>query len=645
MPRIATVTIAFILSAVPHAVHAAPTVEDFARLPTFSDLLVSPGGRYLAARVNNKNVYAFTIFDISGPKFVRVHATAEDDEYSIRWFRWVSPKHLVASLTFSAERGRNVQTTETRLFAIDAETQAFTPIFRQSRSEIPVQIQDNVVSYLPQDPERILLQYSQNDPSQPDVYAATVTRTGRHKRVVRGRPGIYAWMADRHGEVRLGRGVNRNGIRQLIIKKANDKDWLDFSHRVNAANSSFVPMAFAQELNQMYVASNHEGDPNGLYLFDITTDEFLEEIFQHPSVDIANINVDGETGELLSINFVEDDVATVRLSRHPMSDDVDALLEQLPGKSASLASITEDNNYAIVMVQGGGDAGTYFLLDRKTPSIRRLPAQYPGLSSEFMGKTISTSYEARDGLTIPAFVTLPAGTERLDSVSELPFVILPHGGPAARDFLRFDYWVQFLVAQGYGVLQMNFRGSAGYGQSFEDAGDREWGQAMQDDITDGVNWLVDNGHADRERVAIMGGSYGGYAALMGAVKTPDLYQCAVSFAGVSDLPDLIRTQRKYVGGRHATRFIGDLWQDRKMLAENSPARRAADIMVPILLFHGDDDVSVNIDQSTKMARALRKNDKQFDYVRFENGDHHLSLYDHRLEFLTKSGEFLKGCLN
>ena len=168
---------------------------------------------------------------------------------------------------------------------------------------------------------------------------------------------------------------------------------------------------------------------------------------------------------------------------------------------------------------------------------------------------------------------------------------------------------------------------------------------MQDDISDGVNWLVENGYADPERVAIMGGSYGGYAALMGAAKTPDLYQCAISFAGVADLPDLIRTQRKYIGGRYATRFIGDLWKDRRMLAENSPARRAGDITIPVLLFHGDKDVVVDIDQSTKMANALRKNDKQYEYIRFENGNHHLSLHVNRLAFLTKSGEFLAECLN
>lgn len=645
MRRVIIIAITVFLAAISSNSPAAPTVEDFARLPTFADLEIAPGGKYLAARVNSNNRYAISVFDISGSQFTQVQGITENDELSIRWFQWVTPSHLLVSMTFTAERGRNVQTTETRLFVINAETRESTAPFRHRRGEVPVQIQDDIVSFLPHDPDHILIQYSREDPTRPDVYQVEITKTAKHIRLQKGRLGVFDWMTDQRGEVRLGRGVRGERTSFLTIKLAGDDDWLDFSHRVSNESSNFSPLAFANDPNKMYVASNHEGDPNGLYIFDIETDSFQDLIFKHPSVDIASINVDETTGELFSINFVEDDVGTVYLAHRPIDDDISKVVRQYPRMDVSVSSVTDDGNYAVLRLQAAGDPGAYYLLDRVTPQIRQLPPQYPGLDSDSMGNAISTTYNARDGLTIPAFVTLPPGTNGLDAASQMPFVILPHGGPAARDFLRFDYWVQFLVSRGYGVLQMNFRGSAGYGQSFKDAGDREWGQAMQDDISDGVNWLVENGYADPERVAIMGGSYGGYAALMGAAKTPDLYRCAISFAGVADLPDLIRTQRKYIGGRYATRFIGDLWKDRRMLAENSPARRAGDITIPVLLFHGDKDVVVDIDQSTKMANALRKNDKQYEYIRFENGNHHLSLHLNRLAFLTKSGEFLAECLN
>ena len=168
---------------------------------------------------------------------------------------------------------------------------------------------------------------------------------------------------------------------------------------------------------------------------------------------------------------------------------------------------------------------------------------------------------------------------------------------------------------------------------------------IEDDIMDGVNWLIKNEYTNPDRIAIMGGSYGGYAALMGAVKTPDLYKCSVSFAGVTDLPDLLVRERKFIGGIYATRFIGNLWKDRRMLAENSPARRAKDITIPVLLFHGDEDITVDMEQSVKMAKALKKHRKEYEFIRLKNGDHHLSLYLNRLKFLTTTGKFLADCLD
>ena len=167
---------------------------------------------------------------------------------------------------------------------------------------------------------------------------------------------------------------------------------------------------------------------------------------------------------------------------------------------------------------------------------------------------------------------------------------------------------------------------------------------MQDDITDGTKWLVENSYADSDRIAIVGGSYGGYAALMGVVKTPDLYQCAVSFAGVSDLPRLLQHRQNFVNAKYATRFIGDLWKDRRMLAENSPARRAEEIRVPVLLIHGNQDTRVDIDQSERMAKALRKHNKEHLFVELEDGDHHLSLFQNRLRYLMETEKFLSDCL-
>lgn len=625
---------------------AMPPAEAFARLPTFSDLEISPDGHFLATRMNRDGRYFLIILDISDgqPKFV--HSLAEDDELSVAWFEWVSKEHLVASLSFTGKRrGRGVvKTDERRLFAINATTKETYGLFRTKRDEIPIQIQDRIVSFLATDPDHILVQYSSTNPQTPNVHKVNVTKATRHPVAERGRRGVSRWMADSDGDVRLGEGIKNEKDPHLAVREKSAKKWKDLSHRLEQPGVTFDPLAFAKDSDLIYVRSNHEGDPMGLYTFDIARDEFVELIYKHPTVDVASIRLDATTSELLSANFVDDDVETVRFLVRPIQAEIRRFRDELGDYGVSTRAVSSDGSHAVILISGKTDAGTFYVFDAAANSAFSLPAQYPDLENGSLGRTFVTEYLARDGLTIPAFVTLPPGIESLDEIEKIPFIVHPHGGPNARDFLRFSYKIQFLVSRGYGVLQMNFRGSTGYGQAFKDAGNREWGQAMQDDVTDGAKWLIENNYADPDRIAIVGASYGGYAALMGAVKTPDLYQCAVSFAGVSDLPRLLSHERKFLFGRYKTRFIGDLWKDRKMLAANSPAQRAEEIKIPVLLLHGDLDTSVDIDQSKRMAKQLRKYDKEYKFVELENGDHYSSLYTNRLRYLQEMERFLDGCL-
>jgi dipeptidyl aminopeptidase/acylaminoacyl peptidase len=275
----------------------------------------------------------------------------------------------------------------------------------------------------------------------------------------------------------------------------------------------------------------------------------------------------------------------------------------------------------------------------KLSMISRL---YPGLSRRDLGMVIATKYSARDGTKLPAFVTLPPNITQTAQIKNLPFVILPHGGPHARDYKRFDFLAQYIASRGYGVLQMNFRGSTGYGKTFKQSGVGEWGTLMQDDIEDGVNWLIAKGYANPKKVCIVGGSYGGYAALMGIIRTPDIYSCAVSLAGVTDLDNMIADMRKYRGGKFsAARFIGKLWSDKAARQKNSPVLRASEIKTPLLLVHGEDDQVVHFDHFTRMRRALTKSRAPARYLILKDGDHHLSMYENRLAFLKGLGAFLE----
>jgi dipeptidyl aminopeptidase/acylaminoacyl peptidase len=250
-------------------------------------------------------------------------------------------------------------------------------------------------------------------------------------------------------------------------------------------------------------------------------------------------------------------------------------------------------------------------------------------------------YKARDGLEIPAYLTLPPGR----APKNLPAVVYPHGGPDERDAIGFDYWAQFMANRGYAVLQPNFRGSSGYGAKFTEAGLRQWGLKMQDDISDGVKKLIADGIVDPKRVCIVGASYGGYAALAGATFTPDLYACAVSFAGISDLPKMLHSNRAQVNSdAKEISFwesrIGSTDENWDQLAATSPARHADQVKCPVLLLHGDGDTNVPIEQSEIEEAALKSAGKNVQFVRLEGDDHYSKLGATRVRTLKEIESFL-----
>jgi dipeptidyl aminopeptidase/acylaminoacyl peptidase len=245
----------------------------------------------------------------------------------------------------------------------------------------------------------------------------------------------------------------------------------------------------------------------------------------------------------------------------------------------------------------------------------------------------SINYRARDGLQIHGYLTMPLG----EATGPIPFVVLPHGGPYARDYLRFDYIAQMIASRGYGVLQPNFRGSTGYGNDFLLAGFREWGRKMQDDITDATRWLIDQKLADPSRICIVGWSYGGYAALMGAIREPSLYKCAASMAGPTDL----RRIQPGSGREISNVAVPVLNGDRSLIDQNSPVKNADKITIPVLLAHGQQDVNVSIEDSLEMEKALKNAGKAVDTIYFPSDDHFLFREGDRIAFLKKLDEFLR----
>ncbi|HEX5005696.1 MAG TPA: prolyl oligopeptidase family serine peptidase, partial [Hyphomonadaceae bacterium] len=324
--------------------------------------------------------------------------------------------------------------------------------------------------------------------------------------------------------------------------------------------------------------------------------------------------------------------------------DMDALVQAVSGSSLHLVSWTRDRSQLLVLVEGGNRAERYMLFDRARKKLSLVSYLRPDITPEEVGEVTTIEYKARDGITIPALVTWPAGVPR-DQRKKLPMIVMPHGGPASYDSVGFDWLAQFLANEGYLVLQPNFRGSSGFGSSFQEAGHKEWGRKSQDDVTDGAKALATMGWADPDRVCIVGWSYGGYSALIGGALTPDLYKCVVSIAGVSDLRSMLSTEKNTFGSKNVgyiywKEVIGDPDTDAASIDAVSPARLAANFTAPVLLVHGSEDSTVQVSQSDKMSAALKSAGKDVTYIRIRGDDHSLVDNKSRHQMLKALGDFL-----
>lgn len=363
-------------------------------------------------------------------------------------------------------------------------------------------------------------------------------------------------------------------------------------------------------------------------------------VFQDPIYDVADDLEDEWTGRV--IGYVVDEDMPVYRYFDPKREALQKGLEvAFPGLSVHAVSSDLAGDKLIVETAGPRTPASYYLFDRNTHRATAIVAGYPDLDESALGEVRSYSYAARDGLRIPGYLTVPPGR----AAQNLPLVVMPHGGPDARDDMTFDFIREFLANRGYAVLQPNFHGSRGYGRAFNKAGLHQWGLKMQDDISDGVKKIIADGIADPKRICIFGASYGGYAALAGATLTPELYACVISLSGPSDLPDMLGYDKRafdvdITNGSFTTTRMGDMFTDTAQLDASSPALHADRVTAPVLLLHSDRDISVPIEQSETMEAALRKAGKSVQMVRIDGDDHYLSLEQTRLRVLSEVETFL-----
>ena len=615
----------------PVASHAAPPAKAFGELPVAYDAAISPNGEELAVIINHKGVYG-------------VLARKTGDSSEKQWFltlgksikpsyvKWVNNERFIVSVKKS-EEFRSTPFTVGYLYSGDINTRKGGFVVKPRN--MFRQFNNRVVDWLEDDPEHILMAYSdeQWDP-YPDIKKVNVA-TGRDSIVKRGQTGIEYWRTDDNGIPLIGTGQTDSGKKRRIINRAGTKKWesIDEFPGLDAETPIFGSLNDGTEL----VIGDYRGKNTlGLYVYNLNQKQITRSLFHNDNYDASGVvlSKDGET--VIGAKYTAESDKTELLGEYGTL--LDRLKGKFPDYDVDYVDQTEDSRTVLVKMSAPYDPGGLFIYNSEDKAPSLLSKMYNNVSTDDTGDVVAVKYTARDGQKIPAFVTLPPGQK---TAKNLPFIVLPHGGPYGRDAKRFDYLAQFFSTRGYGVLQMNFRGSEGYGKAFAEAGRNNW-IVMQQDVEDGTRWLYEKGYADKSRTCIAGWSYGGYAALMGVSTDPDLYKCAIAMAALTDINDAKKDLKKYRGGKHvAKEFFGEAMQDKEVRKANSPVHVAGNIKVPVFLAHGDLDENVQFDQFKRMKKSLKKAGVKATYMEFKDEDHFLSRQENREKFFVGIEKFLK----
>jgi dipeptidyl aminopeptidase/acylaminoacyl peptidase len=601
-------------------------VADFATLPSLEGPALSPKGDKIAARVAINGQQMLAIVNLFDP--AAKPAVVGLGENDLNGWRWINDDWLIASIgTLASFEGSPVYVS--RVAGVSADGKKINPIdFSGAGQSARIVWTANDGS-----PRAIIAsQHSLyvGEAFWPDAAMYDMSTGKRTQFITAGRDGVMNWIADPAGSVRLGVGADEDKTR-LLYRPGNSGifrtvDTVD----ARKGEDLILPILLGPGSEAVAIAS--PGGFDALYEFDLTRLATGKKLWGVDGYDIDAVETDGVTGKPLAIHYTTD-----RARHHWLDADLAKVQEDLDkatGGNARIVSLNRDHSRMIVHVAGPGQPGVYYFYDAgQGGAMSRIGYANSQLRAEPLSPVKMVRYKAKDGTPIEAVLTLPKGRE----AKNLPLILMPHGGPRARDSLDYDWWAQFLADRGYAVIQPNYRGSTGYGDTLADAGEGQWGLLMQDDLNDAVDYLAKDGIADPARVCIVGGSYGGYAAMRGAERDGKRFRCAVSYAGVSDMSAMIRYDRQFLNGERTARFFKKQAPDYGAV---SPINDANGFSTPILLMHGKKDLRVPVAQSRRMAAALRAAGKPVEYIEQPEGDHFFTRQADRQEFLQKLEEFL-----
>lgn len=569
-------------------------VETFFRDYEYLDVRISPDGRHIAAIIPYKGSSNIAIIDVAEQQ---KYILTEYRNSFVSWIQWVSNERLLFGAGHKLYSRSPFEAFVAQAIDIDG-------------SDYETLIYSGYIAHrLPDDANHVLV----SGPGS--VYKLNVYNNNKseHQDIPEG--SICA--IDTKGHARSCWRF-ADDLSVDIMYRGNESDEWESIAPIEPGEPEFIPVGVVGVSDQLYVVSRNENDNWGLYIYDSTEKAIKDQAYGRDDVDIDDVKYAGDDGRLMAVTYITDRYH-IRFLDDQMQSIMSELQEAFSGWTVEVINSSDDGKRSVLHVSADTTPGAYFLFEKETGTAVRLAHLADWIDPNTMARTRPITFEARDGLTIHGYLTIPGAGDR----KNLPMIVYPHGGPiGVRDVWEYQPDVQFFANRGYSVLQINFRGSGGYGLNFLMSGAREWGGKMQDDITDGVHWSINEGIADPERICIYGASYGGYAALMGLIRTPELYKCAVCYAGVTNLEllyeDLENEPDSYMK-LFLNAFIGEE-DDTNFLRERSPVYQADKITTPVFIAHGKLDSIADIEHAYQLRKALREHDVPYEfYIRDDEG--------------------------
>lgn len=627
------------------ASHAAPPpelpLETFFGDPQASQVQLSPDGRYLALLAPANNRMQIVVVDRIAGKRQRITDMKDESVSSLSWSndsRLIFRQQVKGQESFGTY-AVNADGTNLRVL------QQATALDGDRVSNADDRRGFSIVDDLPADPDHILVNVVRGNSGLGDIYRLNINNEKR-KLVLQNFGKVRDWITDRAGVVRVAIERDENDPFFVIKYRSNEKaPWKEISRQPNDA-PGWMPVAFDGDNKTLFIVSDLDRKTRGLFTYDPEQMRVLDTLIDDPVYDVAGMDGDvaliysHKKSRVVGARYDAEKPKTVWFD--PDFKALQAGLDAaLPDTLNTITSFTRDESAFIVTATSDRDPGSFFLFEAKQNALQLLATRFPPVKPEQMAEMRPITFQARDGMQLYGYLTIPAGRE----LKGLPMIVNPHGGPyGPRDSWRFNPELQFLANRGYLILQVNFRGSGGYGRAYEEAGYRQWGLAMQDDLTDGVRWAITQGYADAQRVAIYGASYGGYATLAGLVYTPELYICGVNYVGASDIERL----RFMLGFNNMTKPMQDYmsrrWlhplKDAKQIHDTSPVNFVENIRVPLLMAYGEYDPRVTIDHGQVLETALKKHGKTYKNIVIGNEGHGFNKFENRLAFYKEMDAFL-----